>query len=30
MSITARGSPILIVTADDYGYAPGYDRGILG
>jgi chitin disaccharide deacetylase len=29
MSTTARGGPILIVTADDYGYAPGYDRGIL-
>ena len=21
--------PLLIITADDYGYAPGYDRGIL-
>jgi len=29
MSDRARSEPVLIVSADDYGYAPGYNRGIL-
>jgi hypothetical protein len=24
-----RSSPALIIVADDYGYSPGYDNGIL-
>jgi chitin disaccharide deacetylase len=29
MSAQPEIRPVLIVTADDYGYAPGYNRGIL-
>jgi predicted glycoside hydrolase/deacetylase ChbG (UPF0249 family) len=29
MSTPPESRPVLIVTADDYGYAPGYNRGIL-
>ena len=29
MSTQPETRPVLIITADDYGYAPGYNRGIL-